>query len=79
MSKAVKQRRFRKWKKYRRQCTKLTGQHVPMTMAASWAWIRAVYRIRDGIRDGKFYAMPPWHCPNAPIGNWERRMWHRVG
>lgn len=75
MSKAAKQRRFRKWKKYRRQCTKLTGQHVPMTFAASTAWIRAAYRVWDG----KFWAMPQWYCPDAPIGDWERRMWDRVG
>lgn len=75
MSKAARRRRFLRWAKYRRQCTAVTKEHVPMTMAASTAWVRAVYSIHDG----KFYAMPPWHCPDAPIGDWERRMWDRVG
>jgi hypothetical protein len=70
MSKAAKQRRFLRWKKYRRQCTKSTRQHVPFTFGMSAAWIRAVYRVKEG----KFYAMPPWHNDRrVPYGKWEWR------
>lgn len=71
MSKAAKQRRFLRWKKFRRQCEILTGQSMPFTYGMAEAWIKAKYRVHEG----KFYAMPPWHHTGASIGSWEAKKW----
>lgn len=74
MSKAARRRRFLLWKKYWRQCVEVTGQQVPFTYAMGNAWVKAVYRIREG----KFWAMPLWHNNKAaPYGGWEYRKWRK--
>lgn len=72
MSRAARYRKFLRWKKFRQQCAKVTGESVPFTLGMSQAWIRATYRIKGG----KFYAMPPWHSDRSlPLGSWESRKW----
>lgn len=68
MSKAAKQRRFRKWRKYRQQCAVSTGQNVPFTEGMGNAWVKAMYRVAGG----PFCVMPHWYMPNVPIGSWDR-------
>lgn len=71
MSKAAKQRRFLKWRKYRQQCTELTGQSVPLTRGMATAWVRGFHRVSGG-----FFAVPPWNIPyDIPIGSWQNRKW----